>query len=119
MQENITGESIAQIAGLIAAGSVGLVVGLQKIIKGWKETSAETSVLTMMHSELNRLSSQNKILAEELSKFQLEVVKLNNQLTDLNIENHRLHNEVVALTKEVGRLQKIIQERSPMTGLDP
>ena len=109
MHENLTGEYIAQIAGAVAAGSLGLILGLQKILKGWKETSAESSILTMMHNELNRLSSQNKILSDELQKFQLEVVKLNNQLTDLNIENHSLKNEVIALTKEVTRLQESIK----------
>lgn len=109
MQENLTGEYIAQVAGAVAAGAVGLVIGVQKLLKGWKETSAETSILTTMHNELNRLASQNKILSDELQKFQLEVMKLNNQLTDLNIENHSLKNEVIALTKEVTRLQESIK----------
>lgn len=105
-------ESILQVAGMVSVGLMGLIVGLQKVLKGWKETSTESSILTMMHDELNRMSSHNKILAEELSKFQLEVIKLNNQLTDLTMENHRLHNEIVTLTKEVNRLQKIIEETS-------
>lgn len=118
MHENLTGESIAQIAAAVAAGSIGLIITLQRVIKGWKETSAEGNILTLMQGELNRMSSQNKILAEELVKFQLEVVKLNNQLTDLNIENHRLHNEVVALTKEVTRLQKMIGENNETNSSD-
>jgi len=105
-------DSIIQVAGLAAVGLMGAIVGFQKILKGWKETSTESSILTMMHDELNRMSSHNKILAEELSKFQLEVIKLNNQLTDLTMENHRLHNEIVALTREVNRLQRIIEETS-------
>lgn len=107
---NTAAEQIVQVAGLAAVGLMGVVVAFQKILKGWKETSTESSILTMMHEELNRMSAHNKILAEELAKFQLEVIKLNNQLTDLTMENHRLHNEVQALTKEVNRLQTTIED---------
>lgn len=109
---NTAAEQIVQVAGLAAVGLMGVVVAFQKVLKGWKETSTESSILSLMHEELNRMSSHNKILAEELAKFQLEVIKLNNQLTDLTMENHRLHNEVQALTKEVNRLQETIEESS-------
>ena len=110
---NTAAEQIVQVAGLAAVGLMGVVVAFQKILKGWKETSTESSILTMMHEELNRMSTQNKILSEELSKFQLEVIKLNNRLADLTTENRRLHNEVVLLTKEVNRLQSAIEQQSP------
>lgn len=97
------------VAGAIAA-VVGATILVQRLLKSWKETSAETSVITLMHTELNRLSQQNSVLTEELAKFQLEVIRLNKQLNELSVENNRLHAEVAALTQEVTRLQHIIRQ---------
>lgn len=101
---------IAQTAGMIVVAILGMIFGIQKILKGWNESSTETSVLKTMHEELTRMASHNKILGEELNKFQLEVLRLNNQLTELTLENRRLHSEIVSLTEEVTRLQTIINE---------
>lgn len=101
--------TVAQVATGIVVAVVGMIFGIQKMLKGWKETSTETSVLSLMHTELTRLSAHNAVLADELSKFQLEVVSLNKQLNSLTIENNRLHNEVVTLTSEVNRLQKMLE----------
>lgn len=99
---------IAEFATAISVGLVGLVFGLQKVVKGWKETSAETSVIKMIHDELERMSAQNKILTTELSKLQVEVVNLNRELRALTDENQKLHSEVATLTNEVTRLQKLL-----------
>ncbi len=107
--EVIDVSTVAQIATGVVVAIIGMIFGVQKMLKGWKETSTETSVLSMMHTELTRLSSHNSVLAEELAKFQLEVVSLNKQLNSLTIENNRLHNEVVTLTSEVNRLQKMLE----------
>lgn len=104
--------TVAQIATGVVVAIVGMVFGVQKMLKGWKETSTETSVLSLMHTELTRLSAHNAVLADELAKFQLEVVSLNKQLNSLTIENNRLHNEVVTLTNEVNRLQKMLESAS-------
>lgn len=97
------------VAGVIAS-VVGATLLIQRLLKSWKETSAETSVISLMHTELNRLAQQNSVLTEELAKFQLEVIRLNKQLNDLSVENNRLHSEVVILTHEVSRLQEIIRQ---------
>ena len=104
MQNN----TIAEYAAMIAFGIVGLVLGLQKVIKGWKESSAETSVITLMHEELERMSKQNKILTEELNKLQIEIMNLNTQLRTLTDENQKLHREVTTLTAEVSRLKTLL-----------
>ncbi len=104
------GTMIAQTAGLVAAGLIALVFGIQRLLKGWKETSTESNIISLMHEELSRLSVHNKTLAEELAKFQIEVLRLNKQLHDLTLENQRLHNEVVSLTTEIARLQGVIAE---------
>lgn len=88
---------ISQNLSTVAVAVIAATLGIQKLMKSWKETSAETSVVTMMHTELTRLSEQNKNLAEELSKFQLEVIKLNRQVHELTKENAKLHDEVVRL----------------------
>ena len=93
---------IAQTSAAIVVFIVALVFGIQKLMKGWKETHTESNIISLMHDELSRLAEQNRILSGELSKFQLEVVKLNKQIHELTMENVRLHDEVV-------RLQRIIE----------
>lgn len=95
------------LAGIAATVVVVLVAG-QKILKGWKETSTESSVMSILHTELERMSTQNTKLATELSKLQLEVVNLNKELRKLTVENQQLHSEVTTLTQEVNRLQTIL-----------
>lgn len=108
MIEFNTGSTIAQTAAMIVAAIIAGIFGLQKMIKGWNDTSTESSLIKNMHEELNRMSAQNKVLGEELAKFQLEVIRLNNQLSNLTIENNRLHSEVIRLTEEVARLQSML-----------
>ena len=95
----------------VAGGTVVLIaalIGLQRLLKGWKESSTESSVMTMMHTELERMSKHNSTLATELNKLQIEVVTLNQELRKLTIENQQLHAEVAALTGEVNRLHAIM-----------
>ena len=108
----IESSTIAEYAAAIAMGVIGLAVGLQKVLKGWKETSAETSVVTMMHTELSRLSEHNSVLAKELSLLQVEIISLNKQLVALTAENQKLHSQVVSLTEEVNRLQELLETKS-------
>lgn len=114
-----TGTTIAQIAGLLAAAIIAAIFGLQKLMKGWNETSIENSVMTKMHKELERLSAQNTLLGEELGKFQSEVIKLNNQLSELTVENNRLHREVMRLTEEVASLQGIVARVNEVNKQEP
>jgi predicted nuclease with TOPRIM domain len=109
----ITSSSVAQIAGALVVALAAIAIGLQKIFKGWKETNAESRVITIMHEELDRMSTQNTFLAGELNKLQQEIVILNRELHKLNLENQRLHTEVVALTAEVTRLQGMLLKGGP------
>jgi len=101
--------AIAQTATMVVIALVGAIFGIQKILKGWKETSTESNLISLMHGELTRLSTHNAVLAEELAKFQLEVVSLNKQINNLTVENNRLYAEIAALTNEVNRLQEMIE----------
>jgi predicted nuclease with TOPRIM domain len=102
----INSESLTQIIGGAFIALLTVILGMQKMFKSWKETGAETSVITLMHQELERMSTQNGVLAVELNKLQLEVLNLNKELRNLNLENRRLQEEIVTLTLEVNMLQK-------------
>lgn len=100
---------IAKYAGGTAVSILALAYGLQKLINGFKTGTAESSVLTLMHNELERMSEQNTTLSNELGKLQKEVISLNKELRTLTAENQRLHSEVVTLTVEVSRLQQLLK----------
>ena len=102
--------SLTEVMGASALAIIAAFIGAQKLLKDWKSTNAETSVITLMHEELERMASQNSKLSVELNKLQLEVVKLNQELRCLIEENQRLHIEVVALTTEVSRLQSTMTQ---------
>jgi uncharacterized protein YoxC len=101
----IQNHSLIQTVSLVALAVVAFSVGIQKLLKDWKSTNAETSVITLMHTELERMSQQNGLLANELNRLQQEVVLLNAQLSQLCIENQQLQTEVVALTQEVNKFR--------------
>lgn len=104
----INPESVIQVLGMLALATIAVFVGVQKLLKDWHTSSAENSVITLMHTELERMAEQNKSLSVELGRLHTEVINLNQQLQSLTIENQRLQVEVVALTREVARLQTVL-----------
>lgn len=108
---DLTGSSynISQILGYVV-GTLGvLAVGVQTIMKNWKSSATESSLLTLMHTELERMSGQNSTLSGEIGKLQVELIKLSNQLTRLTVENQNLQLEVSSLNGEISRLHRIMQ----------
>lgn len=101
----IENHNLIQTVSLVALAVVAFSVGIQKLLKDWKSTHAETSVITLMHTELERMSEQNGLLSTELNRLQQEMIVLNTQLSQLCVENQRLQTEVVALTDEVSKLR--------------
>jgi len=101
----INDHSFIQTVSLVALAVVAFSVGIQKLLKDWKSTGAETSIITLMHTELERMSEQNGLLATELNRLQQEMIILNAQLAQLCIENQQLQTEVVALTEEVNKFR--------------
>lgn len=101
---------ISEYSGAILVALVAIAFGIQKLIKQWKFDSAESSVLDLMHTELERLATQNKLLTSELNKLQIEILSLNKELRALTEENNQLHSQVSALTAEVSRLQTILNK---------
>lgn len=96
---------ILKVSGAVALATISLAFGAQKLLKDWKQGTAESSVLGLMHQELGRMAIQNTTLSKELNNLQLELVNLNKELYKLTLENQRLHNEVVTLTSEIDRLK--------------
>lgn len=90
-----------QTLGTIALAVILAFVGYKKITKEWRSDSAESSIITVMHTELERMSSQNTALSLEIGRLHQQIIALNKQLQELTFENQRLQAEVVALTNEV------------------
>lgn len=95
--------------GVLAIAGVGL--GLQALVKRWTSNNTESSLLGMMHNELERMSSQNSILSQEVGKLQIELVKLSTQLTELTVENQKLQAEINNLNREIIRLHGFISQK--------
>lgn len=105
---NLNTESWVEVLTIIGLSVLAIFIGLQKLLKDWKTTSAETGMISLMHEELERMSKQNNLLSIELGRLNTEIIKLNQELHKLTVENQRLHTEVVTLTSEVSRLQTIL-----------
>lgn len=85
-----------------------IAFGFQSVIKSWKATATESSLLQMMHEELERMNQQNTNLSLEIGKLQQELVKLSKQLLTLTVENQKLQSEIASLNQEVSRLQDVL-----------
>lgn len=106
----VTADSFIEVLGMVALAVIAVFIGVQKILKDWKASAAENSIITLMHTELERMAEQNTALSLELGRLHGEVIALNNQLQKLTFENQRLQSEVVALTREVTRLQTVLHK---------
>jgi len=106
---NLTGSyDFAQIFGFLIVTMAVIALGIQSIMKIWKSGSTESSLLTLMHTELERMSGQNSTLSGEIGKLQIELIKLSGQLTKLTLENQKLQEEVSILNQETTRLHRIM-----------
>lgn len=106
VEQSILETSVATVTTALVS-----ILGLQKITKIWKGSSAELDLIKTMHEELSRLGEYNKTLSEELGKVQKDFLALNREIRGLSDENQQLHSEVVALTLEVKRLKGLIKTK--------
>ena len=104
--------NFAQIFGFLIVSIGVIALGIQSIMKIWKSGSTESSLLTLMHVELERMSGQNSTLSGEIGKLQVELIKLSSQLTKLTIENQKLQEEVATLNQETTRLHRIMVKQT-------
>jgi predicted nuclease with TOPRIM domain len=102
---------VPEIVMILALGLGGVALGLQRLFKVWKLTSVETGVVTLLYTELDRLSKQNITLTKELNNLQKEVISLNSELRNLVVENQRLHVEINSLTIELSQLQSLLNQK--------
>jgi peptidoglycan hydrolase CwlO-like protein len=100
-------QDLIQTVSLIALAAIGLVVGIQKLVRDWKTTNAETNIISVMHSEIERMGNQNATLSTELGKLQEEIIRLNGLITKLNIENNKLYEEISKLTIELDSIKML------------
>ena len=100
----IDSQAVIQTTSMVALAVIALIYGVNKLRKDWRSDETEANVMELMHSELSRMSTQNKVLSEELGKLQHEIIMLNNQLRQLCIDNDKLQCEVTALTAELNKL---------------
>lgn len=104
-------EQNLQATSLVAIAVIAVFVGVQKILKNWRSTEAETSLITLMHTELERMSEQNTKLSVELGRLHTEVIALNTELQKLTVENQNLRTEVCALTQEVSLFKQLAEKQ--------
>ena len=78
-----------------------------KLLKDWRSTDAETNIINLMHSELERMSEQNTVLSTELGRLHNEVINLSQELQKLTLENQRLQIEVCSLSEEISIFKRL------------
>lgn len=101
----LVSDTLIQAIATIGLAVILIIVGYRKITKEWQVDSAETSIITLMHKELERMSEQNAALSNEIGRLHQQIITLNRQIHDLSIENQRLQSEVMALTNEVSEFK--------------
>lgn len=100
-------EGFLQTISLLSLAVIGLLVGIQKLVRDWKTTNAETNIISVMHTEIERMSLQNTTLSSELGKLQEEIIRLNSLISKLNIENNKLQEEISRLTIELDSIKTL------------
>jgi len=97
-----------QIVGTLGLALLATAYSLKKYLKGWNVLSAENSVINLLRDELDRMSNQNRDIATELNKLQVDLINLHKEIQSLTIENNRLYTQVNQLNHQVERLKNIL-----------
>lgn len=104
---DVENQGFLQTISLLSVALIALVIGVQKLVRDWRTTKAESDIISIMHKEIERMSNQNSTLSLELGKLQEEIIELNKQISKLNIENNRLQEEISVLTLELNSFKKL------------
>ena len=104
---DLENQGILQTISLLSVALIALVMGVQKLIRDWRTTKAESDIISIMHKEIERMSTQNSTLSIELGKLQEEIIELNKQISKLNIENNKLREEIESLTTELDSFKRL------------
>jgi cell division protein FtsB len=99
-----TTSTIAQWGAGLVVAIVGLVLTVQKMMRGWSSDKAArvgddayTQIVTALRDELERLHKQNTALAEQLNKMQLEMANVVQTNINLQAEVERLRDEIARM----------------------
>ena len=109
---DLDNQSLVQTISLLSVGLIALVIGIQKLLRDWRTTKAESDIIQIMHTEIERMSAQNTTLSNALGSLQQEILELNKQITKLNIENNKLQEEVSTLTLELDSFKQLVAQRN-------
>lgn len=101
--------NITEIIIAIVLSLSGIAIGIQILVKNWKNSNTESNFLNIMHKELERMNGQNSFLYTEIVKLQQELINLNSQLVSLTIENQKLRVEISNLDADVARLNILLR----------
>lgn len=103
--------SVPEAISAYVLALLGGAFGLQQYLKNWKSVKAESSIITLMHIEIERYSKQNKNLHDEVEKLQIQVRDLHSALNTLRLENENLRNDILKLTNLLHQVgSPIVQE---------
>lgn len=105
-------DETAKGLSIVGVAVIAVFVGVQKLLRDWRSTEAETSIITIMHGELERMAEQNTALSTELGRLHTEIISLSQELQKLTIENQRLQAEVIALTNEISELKALTRKEA-------
>jgi predicted nuclease with TOPRIM domain len=105
--ELINIDATVQAITLIAVAIIAGLFAFKKLAKDWLSSSAESNIIQLMHTELDRLSEQNTALSLELGRLHNELIVLNQELQKLTVENQRLQIEVMNLTAELNNFKQL------------
>ncbi len=118
MQEFVSnfGASLAALAAGLAGTAIGFKRAQKLFLKESAEANkaaAEDQVVSMLRTELTRMSSQNTLLATELNRLQLEMAHLGAQVAQLTAENTILNDTIGRLTSEIQAMQPRPAQEGP------
>lgn len=99
-------------AAVLTAALVGIAVGLQRVVKSWKSTDAETTLVTLLHKELERLSKQNTSLSEQFAENQQKLVEISNAFTDSLKDKRELEVKITELQEQLKETNVRLEQSS-------
>ena len=79
-----------------------------------KAAEADIGVIERLERECQRMSEQNTKLADNLNRFQLQIITFQTENQKLSLENNSLKEENLSLREEIMDLRKEVAELTQM-----
>lgn len=87
-------QAVGAAVGGLATGILAMAAVFQKAKKSYVSNDAETSVIQLLHTEVERLAAQNLTLARHLYDMQSQIIQL-------RTENQGLESQIVRLKERL------------------